>query len=266
MANTLNFCQFSKDEFNALNQVLSSIFRFDPAGLSAQYDCWRSNFLTEKEVDEISLTYQSNDLKFQQFVETSQVVGADLPITLASSDIASTNQTVMFIAQDPKRDPKTTRCERITLGTPFALHSPWGRQTGVNTRLVFQAVQFWLEKGWRAYLTDVIKLYAFDETRGKARQLPKADRETFYTMLAAEIDIFQPDVIVTIGAPAYHAIQSLQPSVRTIAVPHFSGSNQKEWKKRLESGQRITNAAKLTWYRQHVKTMLGESAEDKLHA
>lgn len=253
MEQSLHFCDFTDAEFAGLSQELSAAFEFSPESLLVQYARWRSNFLAGGAVEDIPLTYKSSQPQFQEFVEGSQVVGVDLPIILSSEKHSDSRPVVMFVAQDPRRDPQTARSERITLGTPFALHVPWGRQDGVNTRLVYQAVQLWLERGWRAYLTDVIKLYAFDEAKGKARNLPQSDRSRFSTLLAAEIALFQPEVIVTIGAPAYHAIQQIQHSAKTIAIPHFSGANQGKWKKLLESGQRITNEAKLAWYRQTVE-------------
>lgn len=112
----------------------------------------------------------------------------------------------MFVAQDPRRDPRFARSPQISLGTPFAFHSPWGREQGTTNRLAFQAAQYWLEKGWRVYLTDSVKIYAFDETKGKARSLPKGDCETFDAMLAAEISLFNPRLIIAIGAIAHRAV------------------------------------------------------------
>jgi hypothetical protein len=255
MSHPLRFCQFTDNELNALSQELSIAFNFEPSALALQYDRWRSNFESGEAVEDIRFTYISKDSTFQSFVESSHVVGADLPTILQQGEDALTYPTVMFVAQDPRRDPVRARSERITLGTPFALHCPWGRYIGPTTRLVFQAAQFWLEKNWRVYLTDVIKLYAFDDTHNKARNLPKPDYQRFEKMLAAEIQLFQPKVIVTIGAVAHRAVQQLSPNASVIAVPHFSGANQSAWKKLLGGEQRITNEAKLAWYVKEIEKL-----------
>lgn len=255
MDTSLAFCEFADTELTSLAHQLSSTFKFNLEELPRQYDRWRQKFDCGTSVEDMSLAYMSRQTNFQRLTETSKRVGVDLPITLAHRGIHQDSPSVMFIAQDPRRG-KEAQSERITLATPFALHVPWGRETGKTTKLVFQAVKFWLDQGWRVYLTDAIKIYAYDHETDKARALPKGDRDLFDKMLAAEIQIFQPKVIVTIGSPAYRSVQKAKPIAGIVEIPHFSGANQNEWKKKLGGEQQLTGEAKLAWYRQSVEKIL----------
>jgi hypothetical protein len=165
----------------------------------------------------------------------------------------------MFVAQDPRRDPKNSCSDYITLGTPFALHSPWGREKGITTRQVFQAVQFWLDNDWRVYLTDAIKIFAYDREKCKSKVIPKCDREQFNTILEAEIHIFQPKVIVTIGSVAHWTVRQLCPHKKIVDIPHFSSANCRRWKEILGKSKPISSNVKLDWYYEKVKQEMGES-------
>lgn len=82
MAANLAFCKFAGDEISALSDALAVVFEFKVAELPAQCANWQQNFSSGQPVGDITLTYKSCDFNFQQFVESSEVVGVDLPITL----------------------------------------------------------------------------------------------------------------------------------------------------------------------------------------
>ena len=136
-------------------------------------------------------------------------VGHDLPIWL-DRPLDSTypndpddffdfsQKRIMIVAQDPLRSAR--RSGSIYISSVFGLHSKDWRRNLITTQ-IFNDI---LAKRCCLYLTDINKLFA--ESRQNSGKIVAPFFQNFRTMLDAEIDLFQPDLIVTWGGKATNSL------------------------------------------------------------
>lgn len=129
-------------------------------------------------------------------------IGHDVPVWLTpdliGEDIFSTKR-IMIISQDPRRDLPGNG---VLLSSPFGLHCQayckGQLETNIATRLLNKQKD---GKGISLYFTDFYKLYAKDLANPKSisTKLLNGYNVQFKSILDKEIELFQPDLIVTFG-------------------------------------------------------------------
>lgn len=125
-------------------------------------------------------------------------LGHDTPVWLSKDGNIEKMIRVMMIFQDPLRNRGLDG--KILLSSPFGTHS-YDYRNKTNEALMKILQGLWNSKDIIFYLTDFNKLYIKDETPS-IETLNKKHPEiaqNFRPILDAEIELFKPDLIVTLA-------------------------------------------------------------------
>ena len=139
--------------------------------------------------------------------------GHDMPVWVSYNQDHNAKR-VMIVSQDPLRGSKTARGDNdekgfLYLSTPFGVHSCDFESGGMDTQ-VKRMLDAFLDKGFCVYLTDNMKFYATHTNEkgqnknviGWGRRDNEGYKERFSTVIAAEIERFNPQLIITLGVKA----------------------------------------------------------------
>lgn len=159
------------------------------------------------------------------------VVGLDLPTWF---NLSSSNR-VMIIAQDPLRNPKWYHeCNAAICSSPFGQHSREHRDSGRGGRRIKLLIEALINKGYGVYLTDAYKYYlcGWNEAERKKIMAPHTIDyrilKAYHDILLKEIEIVNPNVIVTMGNASKKAVNAVlaERHFDILHLPHFSGAAQ----------------------------------------
>ena len=139
--------------------------------------------------------------------------GHDMPVWVSYNDNPNARR-VMIVSQDPLRGSKTARGDNdergfLYLSTPFGVHSCDFERGGMDTQ-VKRMLDAFLDEGFCVYLTDNMKFYATQANErgqninviGWGRRDNEGYKERFSRVMAAEIEKFNPQLIITLGVKA----------------------------------------------------------------
>ena len=152
--------------------------------------------------------------------------GHDMPAWLAPVNVndAMSCPRVMIISEDPLRDHDVAG--NLYLSTPFGVHSYsfceqiWNRETGYPLKIAEHIIL----GGGIVLMTDFMKFFAYERLEGYQRgdcknrlnpirkDLRLVYRNLFQESLRAEIKMFRPNLVVTLGGSAAQELK------RTFAV------------------------------------------------
>lgn len=254
VSNRLQFCKFRSFELEENDRLISSIFQTSTAAwgelyqkLDAEFE--KDDWLAPRYLPRSS--FQSEDSQFQSIYERSPSVGVDLPSLLELDNGNENKPTVVLLGQDPKRGYDS---EKVSIGTPYGLHSKKCREELSGIRFYFDMIQVLTNMGYRVYLTDVFKIWICNpERRYKGIQLPKVDKQQHLKILESEILAMKPAATITWGSPANIVVEKM--SVGSyLNFPHPSGAANGAWKKLI--GKSPTRENKLAYWKLKLEQTL----------
>ncbi|MHC5748171.1 MAG: uracil-DNA glycosylase family protein [Nostoc sp.] len=252
------FSQFRGNEFEDLYQQLSEVFTIPKNELSRLYETMRKEFEMEgyPEHPLSKNIFNSSDESFQKSYDDAWLIGVDIPSILEQNDNLLGKRTVVILGQDPRRQSKE-RVEKITIGTPYALHLNYCREKHRSTRLYFDLIRVLLNEGYRVYLTDVFKIWVSESNNGNHNiPLIEQDQKRFIKILKAELEIFEPLAVITWGQVATTTVNSIGLSGNHFEFPHPSSANHKTWSNLM--GKPATRANRINFWQEKVLAFLNK--------
>ncbi len=253
MTKNYHFSQFRSQEFDALCELLCSIFNTSSAELTGFYQALSRDLEKPdypKPFADRSF-FQSLAKDFQDVYQSSPVVSVDLPSIWEWDDSNTDKPTVVLIGQDPKMNYRFTD---LVIGTPYGLHHKDSREGKQKPSHYWVMIQDIMNLGYRVYLTDIWKLWVCDPASPfKSKSLNKVDRDRFVSILKQEITLQKPDAVITWGRPAQQSISCLKLPYLHLNIPHPSPMPNSAWKA-LIGKQSFEN--KLSYWRQFLKDNL----------
>ncbi|MEH2347677.1 MAG: uracil-DNA glycosylase family protein [Nostoc sp.] len=249
------FSQFKANEFEALHKELSKVLNISHGHLEALYEVMLQEFELEGYPEHIlpRNIFHSHDESFQQCYEEALVIGVDIPSVLEKSNNISNKKTVVIVGQDPLRKSEKKveeKVEKISIGTPYALHLKNCREDLPNTRLYFDLIKVLLDAGYRVYLTDIFKVWVSEANCDRGIHLNKQDCTRFIQVLKAELEIFEPVAIVTWGKKASDGIKNIKLEVKHLEFPHPSGAANGTWGRLM--GKSPTRENRINYWQEKV--------------
>jgi hypothetical protein len=160
-----------------------------------------------------------NDIKnkglireFQNVPHTSCLNGIDFPTWFGDFK----NKKILFLGIDPMRNNKDFEKSKadsvndVIIGTPYAFHIRGFRETRTNS---YWQVISEVSKSNFVYVTDIYKTFFYTDNTKKIRSYEfwnKAENLSFNQnhrkLLIEEINLIEPDLIITFGALAYKVL------------------------------------------------------------
>ena len=254
MADTLLFSQFTTQEFEAISEILSTVFVTSNAELKNLYqkmsndfnkDDWPPQFVDRK-------FFQSGNEDFREICYESPVITVDLPSIFELDNGISNKPTLVIVGQDSKSEQDS---EQIRIGTPYGLHHKDSRENLNRTKLYFEMICVLLKLGYRVYLTDIYKVWVCNPNRPYyGKKLPKVDRERFIIILRSELHLLEPTALITWGRESCSSISQLNLDIPHLSFPHPSGAANGTWKKLI--GQSPTHANKIAYFQSEIAKFL----------
>lgn len=254
MIKRLAFSQFKSQEFNALTELLSTIFVTTKSELSSLYqeiiddfskDGWSPHSVSRN-------FFKSENRAFQEIYQLSPVVAVDLPSLFELDNGVDDKPTIVILGQDPKNDQDT---EEISLGTPYGLHCQGSREVLRRTKLYFEMIVTLLDLGYRVYLTDVYKIWVCDPNRPYyGVKLPQVDQKNFVSALKSELLIMNPVALVTWGKESAYSVAEIDLGIQHLSFPHPSGAANGTWKRLMN--QSPTGENKLAYWNLVIPELL----------
>ena len=139
--------------------------------------------------------------------------GHDMPVWLTPRNVndVMSRPRVMIISEDPLRDHDAAG--NLYLSTPFGVHSYsfceqiWNRETGYPLKIAEHIIR----AGGIVFMTDFMKFFAYERLEGCQKgddknslnpirkNLGSVYRNLFQKSLRAEIKMFRPNLVVTLG-------------------------------------------------------------------
>lgn len=189
-------------------------------------------------------------------------IGLDLPTWFYPTHDAP---FIMIVAQDPLRsaewygDKKGENfiCSDAVVSSPFGLHDAHHREKGNGVKRMWLLVRVLLERGYNIYLTDCRKFFVYNHHESDLYTTSEK-MNLYQNTLKKEIEIINPELIVTLGHSADKGCRSLLGNDRRISgyIPHFCGTAGHKIKEffGLESKTDIDELAKL--YADHIETLV----------
>ena len=170
--------------------------------------------------------------------------GHDLPVWI--NDPEKAKYRIMVLSQDPRRNKKEMGSMEIGISSPFGLHSRYWR-SNKRTGMIHQMAQCVIDKYGEDvcfYYTDILKLRKTD-----SKEMDNKNMNTYKDILAKEIKLFNPTIVLLLGKEAKKAYYSMTClcKVQTIELPHPNariingtwgnytptGKCDTEWKKKI---------------------------------
>jgi hypothetical protein len=162
--------------------------------------------------------------------KNTSLIGLDLPLLFTSDNPNA--ETVVIVGIDPLRKRKDFRDFKpgnVIIGTPYALHSTFYRESKGRTKSYSDFVKHVVSKGYNVYVTDIFKIWMNDSE--------KTEKDRFYfgdeisesnEVLLQEIEIIQPKIIIAFGNLVEKHLTKIRLSdeIKITKLPHPSGANR----------------------------------------
>lgn len=242
----LDFCAFEPHQFETICKLLGETFNTTQAELQGFYQALRNDFDYPEWPQEICADrrfFTSLDERFWPTYNQANVVACDLPSLLSRGG----QKTVMIVAQDALSNVPSP--EKVRIGTPYALHIKKCRHEVHNTRRYFQLLDALLQQGYQVYLTDFYKIYV------RGASVSRKDRQRFGEVLKQEIEMLNPNALITWGRKSTIAVEKLQIGRPHYSYPHPSGSARWAWAKLM--GNPATDENIFNYWKQDLSQRLG---------
>jgi len=161
--------------------------------------------------------------------KNASLIGVDLPLLFKSDNPNA--ETVVIIGIDPLRKRKDFRdfkLGNVIIGTPYAFHSTYYRESKGRTKSYYDFVKHIVSKGYNVYVTDIFKIWMNDFERTERHRFFLGDEVLESNeILLKELEIIQPQILIALGDLVEKSLNDLELSIRIIKVPHPSGANRR---------------------------------------
>jgi len=197
--------------YNEIVELMSQhILLFSKQELINLYSNWNcaSNLIETFSFDSCSKSKISPEQKVPLSAHT---LGIDLPSWFG--DYQKGKRRIMFVGIDPMRHEKEfvkrgiDHHHHVLIGTPYALHLDKFRKDKSTAYSEFITK---LSTENFVYLTDIYKTFFYTENNGKLQRSYNYYRQNNYpsTILCKEIEIIQPDLIITFGGESFKQLMN----------------------------------------------------------
>lgn len=199
---------FFKNLVETLNKELVTLNKVE---LNSIYFKWSSQFSDELRF--LSDVFERDSINVNQNIPpNSYLNGLDLPTWFGEFK----NKRVIFLGIDPMRNDKdfnllkADKSKDVLVGTPYALHIKKFREN--RTRPYWEVIST-VAKSNFVYVTDIYKTFFYTDSTKKIRSYDywnmtgnEMFNENHRKLLINEINLIEPDIIVTFGALAYKVL------------------------------------------------------------
>lgn len=161
----------------------------------------------------------------------ASLIGVDLPLLFDSNN--SNAETIMVIGIDPLRKRKDFPkpdfgLGNIIIGTPYALHSTFYRESKGRTKSYYNFIKHIISKGYNVYVTDIFKIWMNDSEKTEKDRFFLGDEVLESNkVLLKEFEIIQPQILIAFGNLVYKSLKGLGLSTKIIKLPHPSSANRR---------------------------------------
>jgi hypothetical protein len=248
------FSKFREGEIEALHNNLSKVLDVSKDELCSIYAKMREEFQVDG-YPQCMLArdiFRSDDKKFQKHYDEALVIGVDIPSLFERDNGSLNKKTVVILGQDPLRSCKE-KVNRIEVGTPYGLHLKNCREVLRNTSLYFDLIKFILDKGYRVYLTDIIKIWVSQPKVDRGIPLSNIDRNRFIKILKAELEIFEPIAVISWGRIASNVARN-DLGIQPHDFPHPSGAANGKWREIM--GKPATRENRINFWQEEISKFL----------
>lgn len=163
-------------------------------------------------------------------IEKRGAIGLDFPTWFITNE---NYPFIMLVSQDPLRDPKwygDKMNEKFIsndaiISSPFGLQDSHHREKGNGGERIWLLVQSLIKRGYNVYLTDCRKYFIFDHKESD-KYTTSEKKEIYRDILKKEIEIVNPQLIVTLGHSATNYCKMLLSNDERLSgfLPHLSGA------------------------------------------
>lgn len=129
----------------------------------------------------------------------------------------------MLIAQDPLRNARWyEECYDAIISSPFGLHDATHRKSGNGGKMADLLINGLIKKRFAIYLTDANKYFVHDRETSKIYS--ESRLKTYTDILQKELDLVKPNLCVCLGKKAKEVLDNCKVNVKSIVLPHLSGT------------------------------------------
>jgi hypothetical protein len=229
----VNFCENVNP--NLISEIIPLFLSLEKDELIKLYDFFKRSFenfehyrdIPLSEIEElVNLPINLVNEKYQ-FADNLHHVGVDIPVWLSKN---GNNKKAFICAMDPLRSCNFNN--QVSIWTPFSISTYMAYPHQKMVKNYWPFLQTLLNTA-DIYLTDIFKVYYQRDLKGgktiasnKDKEFKKGNLlELHGDIIKKEIDLYKPDVIITLGGDAYKEIYKLRNytgATPIIALPHLS--------------------------------------------
>lgn len=172
-----------------------------------------------------NIQFESN--KILENWKNSTLIGLDLPLFFNSNNY--NGKTIAIVGIDPLRKRKdfpNFKSGDVIIGTPYAFHSTFYRESKGRTKAYYDFVEHIVSKGYNVYVTDVFKIWMNDFGKNESNKFFLGEEASSFKILYDEINIIKPKIIIAFGNLAEEILEKLEISTTIVKFPHPSGANR----------------------------------------
>lgn len=230
-----------------ISSILANFLNLNSSEIEKHYESIKKSYGDRMESSDSGFVSieKIKDVQFKEDLTqvnwtNATLIGLDLPLLFESQKPNA--KTIVIIGIDPLRKRKdfpNFSSGNIIIGSPYACHSTYYRESKGRTKSYFNFIKHIVSKGYNLYVTDFYKVWMNDQNKTeKERYYLENELETFKIILLQELEIIKPAMIVAFG----DLVESLcneqlkdYKEVKLIKLPHPSMANNNKWKQLLNA-------------------------------
>lgn len=194
-----------------ISLLRESVLNISKENIEELYSIWSENFENYNPNNRFIL--EKDCISNEQHVpENTSLLGIDLPIWFNSQ--AAGRPNIMLLGIDPLRNKRTFKeynaneDNQVIIGTPYALHD--NKMRCGRTKNYWEFIENLSENNF-VYVTDFYKTFFLVNNIPAVRSYDFYKGSNVYSknLLQKEIEIVNPDLIITLGAESYQNLLGL---------------------------------------------------------
>ena len=256
--NDIDFCSEESEIFDSVVEICTTcITSLNKRDVLRMYRSWKQGFF-DIENSEDFVRCKSVIAKDFLLPSALSYLGIDFPTWLNFKYSKEIRRRIMIVGIDPLRDDENPA--QVSIGTPYALHHKKMRdgRTGEYWKFIQS-----LAADYSIYMTDIFKVFFYSgsgKTNRSYRNRNFTTNALHQEILAKEIKIVKPDIIITMGNIATKLVlddrkQRFSPiskrnifekkgvthrsNTEIIPMVHLSGSSRKGQKIFIETNYKL---------------------------
>lgn len=206
----IEFCNETSDIYkNIIDLCTTSITSLQKGEVERMYSIWNGCFNSSDNED---FTKSKNVISANYALPSlSCCLGIDFPTWINFKNSKEKRKRIMIVGIDPLRTTGST--QEVSIGTPYALHHKAMREGRTREYWKFIAL---LAQEYSVYITDIYKVFFYEGNLKSARSYNNKEfinNEYHHTILTKEIEIIDPNIIITMGTLATSIVFSGDPKL-----------------------------------------------------